>query len=274
MSKKNFLRAWVLLIIGIIVMAGLALLLAFLGRGPGELAPMIPPPSPTPINDPVVASVNDQPINYSSWMKAVLLDQVMSGLAGQTAPAPDETLQRLIDEELVLQAVPPEQPFTAEQIETRITELERNWGVEDEAVAAALKQVNLTRPIFEQSIGRLLMVQASQDILEAQGRDIALWLEEQYASAEIQIFESAAALSVPTAQSVEPTTHVSPLPSPVIGSPLPSPTHKPETSSPTPLAIPKTASNFILKRVRGGTFTLTGQLSQGPVVLVFFQKCG
>ena len=269
MNQTISLRAWTIIAgIGCAVVVGLALLLAFLARGPGELAPVINLATPPQSDDPVVASVNGRAISHSSWVEAVLLDQVLSGLAGQPAPTPDETLQRLINEELVLQAIPPEQEPTAEQIEAHIATLEQGWGVYDPAVVTALEKVGLARIAFEQAIERLLKVQASLETLESQGYNSRAWLEEQRASAEIQIFEDVAVLPASIARSPIPTPPTSPLSAPTVESPVPSPVPAPA------LALPKVAPDFTLERAGGGALTLTEQLAQGPVVLVFFQKCG
>jgi len=254
------------------VVAGLGLLLAFLGRGLGEPVPMITPALPTPADDLVVASVDGRSIRHSFWMEAVLLDQVMSGLAGRPAPTPDETLQRLINEELVLHAIPPEQAPTAEQIETQIAALEQTWGVDDAAVMAALEKVGLTRSAFERAGGRLLAVQAGLEALQSQGYDTTAWLEEQRASAEIVLLnlneesENVAVPYIPVAQSPLATLAASPIPTPVPATEPPSPTPAPVT--------PEAAPDFTLERAGGGTLTLVEQLIQGPVVLVFFQRGG
>jgi hypothetical protein len=54
-----------------------------------------------------------------------------------------------------------------------------------------------------------------------------------------------------------------------------SPTTAPATepTSPLPTLASKDAPDFTLERSDGGAFTLSEQLEQGPVVLVFFQRC-
>jgi hypothetical protein len=281
MSQSTSSRFWAILGAGILVIAGVGIMLAVLGRGPGENAPI--PPSPVPADNPAVATVGDRSIDQSLWTETVLLDQVMSGMAGQPAPTPEETLERLINEELVLQAVPPEQAPTADQVEARIAALEQTWEVDDATLVSTLEKVGLTRAAFERAVGRLLAVEAGLETLQSQGYDTTAWLEEQRASVDIVLNEELEHVMVvpyiPIAQSPVAT----PLPSPL--SPLPVPaTETPETqtyvvpaSMPTPtpdFAIPEVAPDFTLQRANGGKFTLSEQLAQGPVVLVFFQKCG
>ncbi len=278
MNQRVISRLWAVLGLGVAVLAGLGLLLAFLGREPSAPAPTITPTTPTPSEGPVVASVDGRPIRYSFWMETILLDQVMSGLAGQPAPTPDETLQRLINEELALQAFPPEQEPTVDQVEARIAALEQTWGVDDAAVVTALVEAGLDRAAFERATRRLLAVQASLEALQSRGHDTKSWLEEQRASAEIVLneeFENVTAPVLPSAQSPIATLVTSPLSVPTIESPIASPTPAPAPETPTPaLALPEVAPDFTLERAGGGTLTLAEQLAQGPVVLVFFQRCG
>lgn len=275
MNQEISPRVWIWLGVGVVVIAGLGLLLALLSRGPGAPSPIATSAIPTPSDEPIVASVNGRPIKHAFWMEAVLIDQVMSGLSGQPVPTPEETLQRLINEELILSAIPLEQALTAEQVEAQIATLEQAWEVSDVAVVTALEKAGLNRTVFEQTIRRLLAVQAGLETLRGQGHDITSWLDEQRASARIVINEKFESVAVPYTSSFQ-----SPLQSPpatLTTSPIPTPTPVPATKPPphTPaLALPEVAPDFTLQRVGGGEFTLAEQLSQGPVVLVFFQRCG
>ncbi len=283
MDQKNSSPTWTILGIGIMVAVGFGLLLVFLGGGSGVVAPTPISTIPTPSAEPIAASVNGRPIEYSFWMEAVLLDQVMSELTRQPSPTPEETLQRLINEELVLRAISPEQAPTAEQTEEWIARLEQAWGVDDAAVVTALGRAGLTRATLEQTVWRLLTVQANLETLRKQGYDTAAWLEEQRASAEIVLNEIPGGMAVPhipVAQSplaapTMPPTTPSPSPGEQVASPTPTSAPPTEPFSPTPtLASPAMAPDFTLEQAGGGALTLSEQLDQGPVVMVFFQKCG
>jgi cytochrome oxidase Cu insertion factor (SCO1/SenC/PrrC family) len=75
----------------------------------------------------------------------------------------------------------------------------------------------------------------------------------------------ALATPVPAATSVP-----SPLPTPAVSAVSAAPT---APDSPLPTLASRTAPDFTLARSDGSTFTLSEQLAQGPVVLVFFQRC-
>ena len=275
MNQNTSPRLWVAFGVGVVAVVGLGLLLVFLSRGPAAPIPMA---TSAPDENPVVASVNDHLIRHSSWLKAVRLDQVLSGLAGQPVPTSDDTLQRLINEQLVLEAFPPEQAPTPEQVEKQITEMENAWGVNDDAVVTALQNAGLIRADLERAIERLLTVQSGLETLQSKGYDAESWLEEQRASAEIvivQAYVGAVVPYTPVAQAQLQSPLAPPNTSPIL-TPTPVPTTEPSPlPSPSPaLALFEIAPDFTLERVGGGEFTLTDQLAQGPVVLVFFQKCG
>jgi len=293
MGHTSSFRTWAILGVGIAVVVGLGLLLMFLGREPGKPNPVTSPTLPASSEVPIVASVDGRPIQHADWMEAVLLDHVMSGLSGKPAPSPEETLQRLINEDLILNSFPPEKEPTAGQIEARIAALEQAWGVDDTAVVTALEKAQLTRAAFERAVGRLLTVEAGLEALESQGHDATDWLEEQRAGVEIVVNDELEAVPVPhipiapspparpekspVSTPAAETTGLSPVPTPASETAGLSsiPTPAPETPSPTPAPVtPEIAPDFTLERVGGDTLTISEQLTQGPVVLVFFHRHG
>ncbi len=282
MKQNKSLRVWAAFIIGFAAIIGVGALLVYLGRGPQAPVAIPAPASSNADENPIVASVNGQPIRHSSWQKAALLDQVLSDLAKQPLPETNDTVQRLVNEELVLQAFPPEQTATSEQVEGRITRLEAAWGLSDDAVVAALENAGLVRADLAGAIERLIAVQAGLEAIE--GQDTASWLAEQRESADIVIdpaFENAAVPYTPIAQAqAQPQSPlVAPDASPLPTSPPeptlePTPAPPPSPTSAADVALPEVAPDFSLERAGGGTLTLSEQLAKGPVVLVFFQKCG
>jgi hypothetical protein len=304
MNGKSSFRFWALLITGIAVLAGLGLLLSFLDQGAGQPAPLststptFPRPTPTstgspspqptqepalgevspiatPAADPVVATVNGHAISHAFWKEAVLLDLVMNQLTGQPALQPDETLQRLINEELVLEAFPPKQLPTTEHVEQQIAQFERALGISDADIIVALQNVGLTRAALAQTIERVLVIQQGLQTLQSQGHDTTAWLQEQRASATIVIDErrQAPVLSdIPVVQSQSPLATPSAAVVEVqVSTPASETVAESSPNNPWRLQV---APDFTLPRVRGGELTLSEQLAQGPVVLVFFQKCG
>jgi hypothetical protein len=192
-----------------------------------------------------VALVEGQPIGRNFWAEAVLVDWAMSRLAGVPVPAPEETLERLINEVLVLRAAPSQPTPGRDEVEARIAALEQTWGVTDEQVTAALGEVGLGRDSLERSVARLLIVQRAQVALEAQGTPISEWLAQERARARVVIYREQMRVSFR-------------FPTPAV----------------TPTSEFVRAPDFTLDRAGGGTLTLSDLLARGPVVLVFFQRCG
>lgn len=304
MNGKSTFRFWALLIVGIAVLAGIGLLFSLLGQGAEQPAPTTTftptPPHPTaaptalpspqetpelalantsPIATPaaasVVASVNGHPISHAFWTEAVLLDQVMNQLANQPASHPDETLERLINEELVLEAFPPAQMPSTEQVEQQIAQLEGVLGISDADIATALENVGLDRAALERTIERVLVIQQGLQTLQSQGHETAEWLEEQRATADITIDEQSlnpSLSNIPIVQSQSPlATPTSSASEVQLSTPVPETAD--ESSAPDPATL-QVAPDFTLPQVSGGEFTLSEQLARGPVVLVFFQRCG
>jgi len=275
-------RIWIALGASLLVVAALLLVLALLQ--PGSAAPQpqeptdtaqpttavpaspTPEPSPTPTAVPVVASVNNYTITEPYLDRATALNQVLSEFAGQEPLGASETLQRLIKQQLVLQGAAPENEPTEAEVEDYIVRMQEAWDIDEETMTAELAAAGVERAFLEETIQRLLNVQAATQLLTQQGHDVNEWLSEQEKEADIRIREDLAELT-----SIEPTK-----PQP---SPTPSPTKeiatRPPTATPIPApTIPDVASDFTLDQAGGGTFTLSQQLEAGPVVLVFFQRCG
>jgi hypothetical protein len=123
-----------------------------------------------------------------------------------------------------------------------------------------LAAAGIERAFLEETIHRLLSVQAAVEYVESEGRSISEWLATQERDADIKIHEDMYESPVATAEKSQasPTAQASP--------PTPIPAVQPE--------LPDIAPDFTLRRAGGGSFTLADQLKEGPVVLVFFEKCG
>jgi peroxiredoxin len=215
-----------ILVIAVTAVAGLLLLMAQLaGSKPATgitNQPASPAEAATAVNipdqpdlDEAVATVNDQIITQQAWHQATRLDAVMSQLAAQPIPTAEETLDRLINEIIVLEAAPAlKQTVEAAQVEARIQALETNWQVSDETVASALAQADLERSDLETRVQRLIQVEAALQQLEQQEDDLTTWLTKARASAEIGLYRSlVSGQTTPVSQSVtEPKPETSPLP--------------------------------------------------------------
>lgn len=249
MEVRNTRWGWVLATGGIALLM-LLLVLGTLSRETVPVAPPVPSATPSP-EDPPVALVEGQPIGRNFWAEAVLVDWTMSRLASVPAPAPEETLERLINEVLVLRAVPlPSQP-TREEVEAQMAALEAAWGVTDEQVTLALDEVGLGRDSLERAVARLLMVRQAQVALERGGTPVPEWLTRERARARVVIYREQMRVSFR-------------FPTPAVTS----------TPAATPTPEPARAPDFTLERAGGGTLTLSESLARGTVVLVFFQRCG
>jgi hypothetical protein len=199
--------------------------------------------------------VNGYTITRSYLSQTIELNRVLGEISGASTLGEEETLQRLITSQIVLQGAPATEEPTEQEVESLIASLEQNWGVSDDTVVRRLQAVGVERAFMVDSIKRLMTVEAGLQSLQAEGHDLAEWLGKQHEDAQITVFEGVVSAEKPEAP---PTAQT-----------------EPPTVTPGPEAeVPDIAPAFTLSRAGGGSFTLEDQLQEGPVVLVFFERCG
>lgn len=231
----------------------LVLVVGALGRQANSPAPPPATAAPTASADPAVVEVNGEAIGVSAWVEAMRVDQAMSALAGVAPPEAEATLERLINGTLLLQAVPQPPPEARAVADYRAAILAQ-WGADEARLQAALEAAGLQPEALERVLGHLLRVKQAQESLLASGVVWEDWIAQQRARANILYHRE-------RIDAVVRTLAIATVPAP----------------TPTAVAMvvsPDTAPDFTLERVGGGQFTLSEQLAQGPVVLVFFQRCG
>jgi hypothetical protein len=134
------------------------------------------------------------------------------------------------------------------------------WDIDEETMMSSLAAAGIERAFLEETIHRLLSVQAAVEYVEGEGQSISEWLATRERAADIKIHEDMYESPVAAAETPPPS------PTPQANAPTPMPAVQPE--------VPDTAPAFTLDRAGGGSFTLEDQLKEGPVVLVFFERCG
>jgi hypothetical protein len=178
-------RRWTLFAVASVGGLGLvAVLLLLVTQPPRSI------PSPTPTLH-AVALVDGQLISFEQWQRAVAVDQVMSALVGQPPPSPQETLDQLINESLVLQAATdaglprPSQ----DQVQDWLAGFMAGWGLDETALDQALGDAGLSHAEFAQEIvPRLLRVQQALQELPASGDEQA-WIADLRRQAEIEVLQ-------------------------------------------------------------------------------------
>lgn len=277
-NRRSLSPIWIILGTALLAVAGLLLARAFLDLGSAAPAPASSPtvgssatsdsptaqldtstPKPSSTGEPLAASVNGYSITRSYLSKTVQLNQVLGELSGASILSEGETLERLITSRLILQGVTAVEEPTETDVEDFIATLERSWGISDETLIQRLEAAGLDRAFLTDTVGDLLTVEAAVQSLEDEGHTITEWLGEREQDADIMVSENLVsaeeAEATPTAQATVET--------------------EPPTSTPRAEAeVPEIAPDFTLNRAGGGSFTLGDQLKEGPVVLVFFEKCG
>ena len=205
----------------------------------------------------VVASVDGDPISRAEWQKAVAIDRAMSQLAGQTAPNAEVTLDRLINQRLVLRQVGNKIAASDANATERLASLEQNWRADDAAVDRALASVNLSRQDLLAEIKRLLVVESYLK----QTQDAAGWLAAQRAQAQVGVLTELAA--PPVTPTLAAQTAAQTLAAQVITTPTPT------RNIPFGIAPGQLAFDFSLDDVSGQRIQLS-DLRGHPVVINFW----
>lgn len=162
-----------------------------------EGGPITRRPTPTPaIDDTPLARVGDQVIGLNFWAEQYVLDQVMSRLAGQPNPDARATLERVINETLLLQAYMPENHPTEAEVETYIETLLAAWDTDEATLLAHLQAAGLTRDHLVQSLRRLLLVSRARALLPTDMEPSA-WVNEARETTSIHIDEALFAAIAP-----------------------------------------------------------------------------
>jgi peroxiredoxin len=238
----------------------LAVLLFVFAQPPQPTAPTsIPPTSPPK----VIATIDDEPITADAWQQAVALDQAMSELVGQDPPGPEETLNRLINELLVLRAAKAAGLRQADgsQAEAWLMGFLASWDLDDSNLEQTLNSFGLTRAELENEIiPRLLWVESALAELPPSG-DAEAWVADLRSKAKVTLLEN---LYAPLASNIPLATQSA------------SPTRGPSGTTPSrPTARPagpvagELAPDFSLETVDRTTVRLSEEHGK-PIVLYFW----
>lgn len=279
-----------------------AVLLLLKGLGAPLPTPIPPTPTPDPAQE-VVARVGEQRITFADWTVAFYLDALMSHLSGQPAPAASETLDRLINDALILAAAAEEGIAASKaDAEARIALLLANWGLTEDQVAAEMAAIGLNRESGVEAIAHLITVERYlaevvwADVpAEGQENALADWLQTHRAQVGVEVDTRGlqpslpASMPFPTATSLaaSPLAAPSPPPSPTptaTPSPPPSPTPTTTPVLVSPLPTPPThtdpptvgqpAPDFTLFDYDGRPVSLSDYRDQRRVVIVFLRTTG
>ncbi len=248
----------------------------------------------------VVAYVGEQGITFADWSVAFHLDALMNHLSGQPAPLADKTLERLINDALVLTAAAEEGVVVSQsEVEARIASLLAQWGLTEDQLAIEMRAVGLNRQIGVEAVARLLTVERYvAEVVWAgipadeQADALAARLQTRRAEAGGKVDPRGLQPALPPSLSF-PTA--APTPSPSLASTAmllaasslatpspqssPTPTAASALTSPLPLPSPslamgQPAPDFALSDANGQTIQLSDYRDQRKVVIVFFRTTG
>lgn len=227
---------------------------------PDSMTPSLPPeatPTEQVSDEAAVATVDGTPITRVSWQTATRLDTVMSRLAGQPIPSPEETLDRLINEILLLRGADLEDASaTPAEVEARIASLKANWNLSDAEIVSALEEAGLTRQSFTDRVARLILIERAIKILSTRHPDLDAWLAQARQAAEVSLNQAFAVAPRQGQNTPPPVLQSSPVETPLV-----------ETDEPQGEVAP----DFTLDSAQGVPVALSDYRGQSSVVLVFYR---
>jgi cytochrome c biogenesis protein CcmG/thiol:disulfide interchange protein DsbE len=209
--------------------------------------------SPSSLSPDTIAVVNGEPVTRAEWLKIAALDRVMSQLSGQPSPSAEATLDRLVNQRLVLQLAG-ETVASDLLAAERLALLQQNWRTDDATVNRMLSSAGLARQDLVAEVKRLLVVEAYLKQIAAT-QDPTAWLAARRAHAQVGIYAD--------------LTESAPTPVAQATAPAPMPTPTPALSIPTGSAVGQLAPDFVLADVSGQR-TKLNDLRGRPVAVNFW----
>lgn len=215
-TYKRLQTLFLILVLGGIAIAGLLLLMARLATPESPVSQAETEPAPEAVeqpapeikekpipseNDETIATVDGEIITRRAWEQATRLDAVMSGLVHQSIPTAEETLDRLVNEMIVLDQAESLPSVSTEAVEAKISALAAAWQVSDETIVTALSEGGLTRADLVERTRRLIQVETALNQLGQEVDDLDAWLVQARAGTEIGLYRSlASAAQAPAGQ--------------------------------------------------------------------------
>lgn len=151
-----------------------------------------------------MAEVDGEAVTREEWQRALALDRVMSVLAGQSAPTPEASLQRLVNERLALrEAREAGLAATPDQAAERLRALLRRWNKDEAALNAALAREGVSQSDALDAIRRLLVVEAYLARFGSEA-DAQQWMAERRRRAKVGLYASFSAPPTPSVLAAAP----------------------------------------------------------------------
>ncbi len=151
----------------------------------------------------IVATVNGESITEQTWQESTRLDAVMSQFAKQPLPTAEETLDRLINEIIVLKASGTMSLPTEEEVENKISVLQTSWQVTNQEIITALAKTGLQRIDLVRRVSRLIQIQTALVKLSSEKGDLNVWLAQTRGTAKIELYHPLTATSPKLVESTE-----------------------------------------------------------------------